>query len=219
MHIGIIMDGNRRWAKQRSLNVTAGHSEGAKTLEKIVELAAKYNISEITTYALSTENYKGRAKMEIDFLLRLVDRFAREKLKTFIDNKIRVKFLGDIDDLPQSSINTIKKLEDETEEFTDLKLNLCLNYGGRQELVRAVKKLVSNNQEISEKSITENLDLKDEPQLIVRTGGHRRLSNFLLWQSSYAELYFTDVLWPDFNEEELKKAIEFYKQQQRNFGK
>jgi len=219
MHIGIIMDGNRRWAKNRSLNATAGHSEGAKTLENIVEVAFKKGINELTVYALSTENYKGRSKTEIDFLLGFGEKFAKEKKQTFVEREIVVKFLGNISELPKNTQIWMQELEKATDTFNKFKLNVCVNYGGREEIIRAINLAKESNEDITEESFSKYLDLQTQPQLIIRTGGHHRLSNFLIWQACYSELYFIDTLWPDFNEIELTTALDFYKQQQRNFGK
>lgn len=223
-HIAIIMDGNRRWARKRGLPVIAGHEAGSETLEKVVEAAKEMGIKNITVYALSTENLKERAKREVLGLFNLMRTAYHSRLKTMMQNGVRITILGQIHGLP----DTIKRLLDEIKNIyiknESIKLNIALNYGGKKELVEAIRDIVKQgidvkriNEELIERHLYTNG--QPDPELVIRTGGRVRLSNFLLWQTAYSELYFTRTLWPDFNGKELKKAIIWYKNQKRNFGK
>lgn len=223
-HIAIIMDGNRRWARGRGLPDIKGHEAGAEALEKIVEAASKMGIKTITVYALSTENIKERAKREVLGLFDLMKRGYHNKLKKMMQNGVRVDILGESNGLPK----TIQKIIDEIRKTyiknESIQLNIALNYGGKKELVQAIKNMVKEGidlNKINEKTLDKHLYTKGQPdpEMVIRTGGNIRLSNFLLWQTAYSELYFTKVLWPDFSPEELKKAVEWYQGQQRNFGK
>lgn len=223
-HIAIIMDGNRRWARARGLPDIKGHQAGAETLEKIVEAAEKLGIKTVTVYALSTENLKERAKREILGLFNLMRSGYNSKLKKMMKNGVRVAVLGEESGLPSA----IKKIIDEIRRTyiknESIKLNIALNYGGKKELIDAVKDIVKEGislKKINEETINEHLytNGQSDPELVIRTGGKIRLSNFLLWQTAYSELYFTKVLWPDFDSGELKKAILWYQNQKRNFGK
>lgn len=223
-HIAIIMDGNRRWARAHRLPEIKGHEKGSDTLEIIVEEAAKMGIKTLTVYALSTENIKERAKREVVGLFRLILQGYREKVKRMIKEGVVIGVLGEINGLPASIrkiINEVKKVYIKNES---IKLNIALNYGGRKELVKAVKEIVKegiNVSRINEETIDKHLytNGQNPPELVIRTGGKIRLSNFLLWQTAYSELYFSKKFWPDFSPEELKKAVKWYQAQQRNFGK
>lgn len=223
-HIAIIMDGNRRWARTRGLDELKGHEKGSETLENIVELAAKTGIKTITVYALSTENIKERAKREVWGLFNLIKNSYHNKLKRMMKNGVRIEILGELNGLPkiiQRIINEIRKTYIKNES---IKLNIALNYGGKTELIEAVKDLIKEGVDLNkldESAINKKLYTKGEPdpELVIRTGGRIRLSNFLLWQTAYSELYFTKVLWPDFNEQQFKKALKWYQAQKRNFGK
>ena len=223
-HIAIIMDGNRRWARVRSLPDIKGHEAGADALENIVEVAEKMGVKTITVYALSTENIKERAKREVIGLFNLMRKGYYNKLKKMMDEGVKVTILGEVTGLP----GTIKAIIDQIKrtyiKSESIKLNIALNYGGKKELVEAIKDIVKHgvdvnriNEEIVEKHLYTNG--QPDPELLIRTGGRIRLSNFLLWQTAYSELYFTKTLWPDFDAGELKKAIAWYQQQKRNFGK
>lgn len=223
-HIAIIMDGNRRWARARNLPDLEGHKAGSDALEKIVEAAEEMGVKTLTVYALSTENLKERAKRELGGLFGLMRSGYDTKIKKMMKNGVRVTVLGELEGLP----GTIKKIIDEVKKTyiknESIKLNIALNYGGKKELIEAVKDLIKEGidvNKISEETINKHLYTKGEhdPELVIRTGGKVRLSNFLLWQTAYSELYFTKVLWPDFSPKELKKAIIWYQEQQRNFGK
>lgn len=218
------MDGNRRWARAHHLPEIKGHEKGSDTLEEIVEAAAKMGVKTLTVYALSTENIRERAKREVMGLFNLILRGYREKVKKMMKKGVVIGVLGEINGLPVSIrrvINEVKKVYIKNES---IKLNIALNYGGRKELVEAVKDIVKEGidvNKINEETINKHLytNGQNPPDLVIRTGGNIRLSNFLLWQTAYSELYFTKVLWPDFGPNELKKAIEWYESQQRNFGK
>ena len=223
-HIAIIMDGNRRWARRKGLPDIKGHEAGSEALEEIVEAAEKLGVKTITVFALSTENIKERAKREVLGLFNLMRKGYHNKLKKMMKNGVRVTILGEVHGLPdtvKSIINQIRKTYIKNES---IKLNIALNYGGKKELIKAVKDIVKKgidvrkiNEELVERHLYTNG--QPDPDLVIRTGGRSRLSNFLLWQTAYSEFYFTTTLWPDFNGRELKKAISWYQTQKRNFGK
>lgn len=223
-HIAIIMDGNRRWARAQGLADIKGHEAGADTLEKVVKAASDMGVKMITVYALSTENIKERAKREVWGLFNLIKSSYHTKIRKMMKNGVRVEVLGEYEGLPsiiQKIINEIKNTFIRNEAIT---LNIALNYGGKRELVEAFKDLIKEGidlNKIDESSINKKLYTKGQPdpELVIRTGGRIRLSNFLLWQTAYSELYFTKVLWPDFDEKEFKKSIKWYQAQKRNFGK
>lgn len=223
-HIAIIMDGNRRWARKRGLADLKGHEAGVEALEKVVEEAEKLGVDTLTVYALSTENIKERAKREVIGLFNLMRMAYQNKLKKLMSNGVKISVLGELTGLPgmiRSLIGEIRKTYIKNES---IKLNIALNYGGKKELVEAIKDLVKEGIEvdkINEKIIEKHLYTNGtpDPELVIRTGGRSRLSNFLLWQTAYSEFYFTKTLWPDFDEGELKKAIVWYQSQKRNFGR
>lgn len=220
IHIGIIMDGNGRWAKLRGLKRTKGHEEGAKVAENVIEWASDMGIRYLTLYSFSTENWK-RPKEEVNFLFSLMVRYLESRLNKIIRENVRVRFTGKIDELPENVYNVCKRIEEKSKNNTKIDVILAVNYGGRREIVDAVNKLISQNvNKITIEDISNNLYLPDvpDPELIIRTSGEIRLSNFLLWQSAYSELYFTKTLWPDFNKEELEKAIIDYTKRDRRFG-
>jgi undecaprenyl diphosphate synthase len=223
-HIAIIMDGNRRWARQRGLPDIKGHQAGSEALEKIVEAAAKMGIKTITVYALSTENITERAKREVNGLFGLMREGYHKKLKRMMKNGVRVEVLGELEGLPKAIQKIIEQIRKTYIENESIQLNIALNYGGKKEIVQAIKQLIKEGIEldrINEEMIEKNLYTKNQkdPELVIRTGGRVRLSNFLLFQTAYSELYFTTVLWPDFTPNELEKAVNWYQEQQRNFGK
>ena len=223
-HIAIIMDGNRRWARRRSLPDIKGHEAGSEALEKVVDAAEELGVKTITVYALSTENIKERAKREVWGLFNLMRKGYHTRLRKMMQKGVRVTILGEVSGLPDTLkklINQIKKTYIDNES---IKLNIALNYGGKKELIEAVKDIVKEGikiDKINEELINKHLYTKGghDPELVIRTGGRSRLSNFLLWQTAYSELYFTTKLWPDFDVRELKKAILWYQTQKRNFGK
>lgn len=223
-HIAIIMDGNRRWARKRGLPEIKGHEAGSEALEKVVEEAAKIGIKTITVYALSTENLRERAKRELFGLFNLMRRGYSTKIKKMMKNGVGVRVLGDIEGLPSTIVKIIEEIRKTYIKNESIRLNIALNYGGKKELVDAIKDLIKDGislDKIDESEIGKRLYTagQDDPQLVIRTGGKIRLSNFLLWQTAYSELYFTDKLWPDFSPQELRKAVKWYQDQQRNFGK
>ena len=220
-HIAIIMDGNRRWAKAQNREAIHGHKAGAKALINLCKaIKGNYNIQNLTAYAFSAENLS-RESQEIDHLFSLLDEYLDSDIKTLQKEQINVKIFGDFSIFKPQTQSKIEKIHNTHIQNCSYTLNIALNYGGRQELVNAFKNIVQNAQEITPETISQNLYLPSIPDvdLLIRTGGAQRLSNFLPWQTIYAELYFTTALWPNFTEEDFKKAIEFYNSQQRNFGK
>lgn len=223
-HIAIIMDGNRRWARSRNLPDIEGHKAGADALEKIVDSASKLGIKTITVYALSTENITERAKREVGGLFNLMRSGYNNKLKKMIQNGVGVSILGEVDGLPSKIVKIIDEVRKTYIKNESIRLNIALNYGGKKELLSAVKSMLKDGidlKRINEGEIDKRLYTagQEDPQLVIRTGGRIRLSNFLLWQTAYSELYFTKKLWPDFSSKDLERAIRWYQRQQRNFGK
>ncbi len=223
-HIGIIMDGNRRWAEKKGLGVDEGHEEGLRALEKIVDHCLELGVRNLTVYALSTENWRKRTKSEVKGIFSLLLRVCKEKKEKYQKRGIKFVVLGEFQAFPRKVARAIKEVLDIIKKNERLRVNVALNYGGRDEILRAVKEVISHKipaKKINEKIFGKFLYTSGEPDpdLIIRTGGEVRLSNFLLWQISYAELYFTNVLWPDFTPKELDKAIIEYQRRKRNFGK
>ena len=225
-HIAIIMDGNRRWAKERGKPASFGHKEGAKTLEKIVRYANKIGIEHITVYAFSTENWK-RTEDEVKSLMMLFQTYLDDYAKRADTENIKVKIVGNREGLSDRMISSIEKCMERTKNNTGIVFNIALNYGGRDELLHAIKHIASDAKEnkiqiedIDEKLISDNLYTKGQPDpdLLIRTSGEIRLSNFLPWQLVYSEFVFTDKKWPDFSEEDLNSAIEEYQRRNRKFG-
>ena len=225
-HVAFILDGNGRWAKKRFLPRNAGHVEGAKTVEKVLEDAHDLGIKYVTMYAFSTENWK-RSEEEIGALMKLLKNYLMDCIERSAKNNMRVRVLGDITALDQELQDRILELEEKSAVNTGLQFSIALNYGGRDEIRRAVTKIAEeckagtlNPEDITEDCISAHLDTKDlpDPDLMVRTSGEVRLSNFLPWQLAYTEFYFTEVLWPDFNKEELINAILYYNGKERRFG-
>jgi len=220
MHIAIIMDGNGRWAKSKGKNRTEGHKIGAKVVKDITTYCANNpDINYLTLYAFSTENWK-RPKLEVEFLMKLLENWLKQELQTYIDNEVRFEVIGDISKFSKKLQDRIKITKEKTKNFTKLTQVLALNYGSRDEIVRAVKKLCNKNEEITEENISKNLDTANIPDvdLLIRTSGEIRLSNYLLWQVAYAEMFFTSTLWPDFTPQELDNIIKQFKQRERRFG-
>jgi len=218
MHIAIIMDGNGRWAKQRGLKRTEGHKKGAEVVKEITTYCANNpEVSVLTLYAFSTENWK-RPKMEVDFLMRLLDNWLKKELPTYIQNEVKFDVIGDISKFSPALRKRIEYTKEVTKDFKKLTQVLALNYGSRDEITRAVKKLVEKNEEITPENIQKNLDISTDVDLLIRTSGEIRVSNFLLWQIAYAEMFFTKTLWPDFTPEELDKIINEFKKRERRFG-
>lgn len=226
-HLAIIMDGNGRWAKQKGLLRTIGHESGTKSVKATVETCAKLGIKNLTLYAFSTENWN-RPKLEVDTLMKLLISSLKKELKTLNKNNIRLNAIGNLTNLPVKVQAELQEVIQKTSENTRMTLTLALSYGAREELVQAVKKIsdkVKNNiistDTIDETIINQHLYTHDLPDvdLVIRTSGEHRISNFLLWQIAYAEFYFTEVLWPDFNETNLYEAIISYQNRERRFGK
>lgn len=225
-HVAIILDGNGRWAKAKAMPRNYGHVRGAKVVEEICEQAYKIGIQYLTVYAFSTENWN-RPKDEVDALMKLLANYLKNALKTAQKNKMCIRVIGDKSKLSEEIQDKIKVLEEKTKGNDGLHFQIAINYGGRDELVRGVKKIVQDveNKVVLAENICESLvdDYLDtygipDPDLLIRTCNELRISNFLLWQLAYAELYFTEVPWPDFTLDELKKAIEAYNQRNRRFG-
>lgn len=229
-HVAIIMDGNGRWAKNKGLPRLAGHNAGMKAMKKIVDHSDKLGIRYLTVYAFSTENWK-RSIAEVSGIFKLLVAYVNSDLKGLIENNVRVTVLGDYTSLPDDAVKSLEKTLESTKNNTGLQFNIALNYGGRDELKKAVQQIACRVKEgriapgdITEDTVAEYLytgkaynDVPD-PELIIRTSGELRLSNFLLWQSAYSELVFPDVMWPDFTPEEYEKAIEDYQSRERRFG-
>ena len=225
-HIAIIMDGNRRWAKERGLDPKLGHKEGADNLKRIAKYANKIGIQYLTVYAFSTENWK-RTKEEVGALMVLLQKYVEDFLNDTSKNNIRIKILGDITRLDEGLQKSIHKIVEATANCTGLTLNIAFNYGGRDEIVKAVKKIAKQVQdkEISIEDINEDLVSNSlytagqpEPDLLIRPGGEQRISNYLLWQLAYTEFLFIPKYWPDFSEEDLDEAIQIFENRNRKFG-
>ncbi len=225
-HIGVIMDGNGRWAKKRGLPRTAGHVAGAESFKKTATFCGEIGIPCLTVYAFSTENWS-RPKKEVDTLMSLFNDYIDNYYAEFADKNMQIRIIGERDRLSKKLLKRIEKLEKDTEQNTGLKLNIALNYGGRQEMVSVAQKLVRlalegkiSPEDITVDTISNNLYTKNQPDadLVIRTSCEYRTSNFLLWQAAYAEYVFTDVLWPDFSEKDIVSAIEQYQKRNRRFG-
>ncbi|MGN1320363.1 MAG: isoprenyl transferase [Acutalibacteraceae bacterium] len=220
-HIAIIMDGNGRWAKKHSLPRTAGHAAGSKNFKDIARYCNKIGLKYLTVYAFSTENWK-RPKEEVDNIMKIFREYL-EDAKNFKDENIQVQFIGDRSVLDKDIQRLMKESEDASANATGLHLNIAINYGGRDEIVHAVKQIISNNtsaKDVTEQTISNNLYTagQPDPDFIIRPSGEYRLSNYLIWQSAYAEYWFSDILWPDFKPKDLEKAIEEFNQRNRRFG-
>lgn len=226
-HVAIILDGNGRWAKSKGMPRTYGHTTGAKNVEKIAEAAGNMGIRYLTLYAFSTENWN-RPPEEVKALMNLLDSYLKNCIQTAKKNNMAVRVLGDISRLDERMQEKIQKLEESSADYDGLHLQIAINYGSRDEIVRAIRKLGRDVEagkiapdQISEETFSSYLDTAGlpDPDLLIRTSGEERLSNFLLWQLAYAEFYFTDVPWPDFHEEDLRRAVEAYNQRDRRYGK
>ena len=225
-HVAIILDGNGRWAKKRNMPRNYGHVQGSKTVEQIIEDGYKMGIEYITVYAFSTENWK-RSADEVDALMKLLAKYLIDCIERSTKNNMRVRVIGDKSGLDTKLVARINELEETTKNATGLKFTIAINYGGRDEIRRAVTRIVEDVEKgvITSKAITEDLinDYLDtaglpDPDLLIRTSGEERLSNFLPWQLAYTEFYFTPVAWPDFSKEELEKAVEAYNSRDRRYG-
>lgn len=217
-HIAIIMDGNGRWAKGKNRPRVFGHKAGADTLRKIVKYCGNIGVKYLTVYAFSTENWK-RSQEEVSALMTLFKTYINSEKKMLLENKVRFMVSGREEGVSESLLKAIRELEKETSKDYKMTLNIAFNYGGRAEIIDAIKKAREMGEEITEENFSKFLynDIPD-PELIIRTSGEFRISNFLLWQLAYSEIYITDVYWPDFDEKELDKAIESYNKRERRFG-
>ena len=227
LHIAIIMDGNGRWAKKRLLNRIQGHEKGAQTVRKIVEASREIGIQVLTLYAFSTENWQ-RPKSEVSALMFLLKKFLTSETKNLLENNIRLNAIGEIERLPENVRSALQKAMDATRHNSGMLLNLALSYGGRREITRAVRKIAEkavageiHTGDITEQLVAEHLynAQTPDPDLLIRTSGEKRISNFLLWQIAYAEIFITDSLWPDFDREEFIHIIKAYQSRERRFGK
>lgn len=221
VHVAIIMDGNRRWAKKNGLGPIEGHRKGIDALIKTTEESAKLGIKYLTVYALSTENYKNRSREEVGAILKLIEEGVTKHLPRLKKEGVRLNCIGDLDALPAATKLAINRSIGALSKGKRGVLNVAINYGGRDEIIKTAKKLAEKNLPFTEEEFEKNLFTEGmpDPNLVIRTGGCSRLSNFLLWQTSYSELYFSDTLWPDFGEREFKKIVDDYSERIRNFGR
>jgi len=226
-HVAIIMDGNGRWAKQQGLLRVIGHENGTKSVREIVEASAELGLKNLTLYAFSTENWN-RPKIEVRTLMKLLVKSLKKEIKTLQDNNIKLSAIGSLKDLPKKAHSELLDVIEKTKNNTNMTLTLALSYGSREEIVNVIKEIsvkVKNNiisaESIDESIINKHLYMQNLPDvdLLIRTSGEQRISNFLLWQIAYAELYFTDILWPDFTKEDLYEALINYQNRERRFGK
>lgn len=221
-HLGIIMDGNRRWAKERGLSVEKGHEEGARRIEPLVDYAAKHGISYLTFYSFSTENWN-RDPLEVKLLMEVFRKMLHDPVVDRLKaNGVRVNIIGDYVKFPKDIVEKIEDIHEDSSLNDRITVNFALNYGGREEILNATRFLMAHPvSALSADSFAEHLYTNEQPDpdLIIRTGGQHRLSGFLMWQSAYSELYFTDTLWPDFTPEQFQKALDWYQEQERRFGK
>ncbi len=225
-HIAIIMDGNGRWAKQRGLPRTAGHKVGSETFRRTATLCRDLGIEHLTVYAFSTENWK-RSEEEVGAIMKLLKQYLLEAIESMERDNIRLRFLGDLSAIAPELRALVERTNAISRNMTGFQANVCLNYGGRDEIVRAVRAFAADcaegrakPEELTEQSFSSYLDSRDlpDPELIIRPSGEMRISNFLLWQCAYSEFYYADTLWPDFGEEDLKQAIMAYQRRDRRFG-
>jgi len=221
MHLGLIMDGNGRWAKQRSLPRAAGHLEGLKAVKRVIIAAKKLGIDYVTLYVFSTENWK-RPEQEVSYLMNLLAKKLPGELPWYLENDIRIRARGNVDALPDDARNGVRTIERETEHCKSITIVLCVNYGGQDEIVRSANRFIAANpsKEMTVADLEANLDLPDvpAPDLIARSAGELRLSNFMLWDSAYAEFLPLDDLWPDWGEEQLKICLDSLSKRTRKFG-
>jgi undecaprenyl diphosphate synthase len=223
-HIAIIMDGNRRWAKARGLSINEGHEAGAKNLDQVVRRAEELGIRYLTFYTLSTENWRKRTKQEVRGIFDLLLRMVKEKKEQYEREGVKLFVLGNFQAFPRRVARAIAEMLKIVLKHERIKVNLALNYGGRDEIIKAIQEIIREGvppEKVNEEVVAKHLytNGQPDPDLIIRTGGEVRLSNFLLWQMSYSELYFTDILWPDFGPRELERAIAVYQRRQRRFGR
>ena len=218
-HVAIIMDGNGRWGLKHKNSRNAGHKAGLKTVEKIIAVSLKQKVKYLTLYTFSTENWK-RPKREIKFLFKLLENFLENKIKILEKNKIKLKIIGEKKAFSRKIKYLLNKTESKTSKNNVMQINLALNYGSKSELINAVKKMIKKKSKINEENINNNLYTSNipDPELLIRTGNTKRLSNFLLWQIAYTEIFFEKKLWPDFTEYDFKKILNNFRKLKRNFG-
>jgi undecaprenyl diphosphate synthase len=217
-HIAIIMDGNGRWAELQGKKRVKGHEAGAKVVKEITTYCSDASdIERLTLYAFSTENWK-RPRLEVEFLMKLLENYLKKELPIYLKNNVRFEPIGDTRAFSKSLQKTIKMVEEKTAHCDGLVQSLALNYGAQDEIIRAINTLKKNDGEITTEMLSNELDCKHDVDILIRTGGDHRLSNFLLWQSAYAELFFSDTLWPDFSTKELEKIIKKFTKVERRFG-
>lgn len=225
-HVAIIMDGNGRWAQGKNLPRMAGHNAGMLAMKEIVKAASTFGVKQLTVYAFSTENWK-RSTEEVNGIFKLLIVYIEKELKELHENNVKVKILGEYGKLPKDAVKSLERSLKKTKDNTGLQFNIALNYGGRDEILRSVKMLAKEIEsgklkveEITEEAIADRLYTQGipDPDMIIRTSGEMRLSNYLLWQCAYSEFIFTDVLWPDFSREEFEKTIEIFQNRKRRFG-
>tara|TARA_A100000164_G_scaffold351438_1_gene356157 strand:+ start:1274 stop:1951 length:678 start_codon:yes stop_codon:yes gene_type:complete len=218
-HVAIIMDGNGRWGIKKNKTRNFGHIQGIKTVEKIIKASLNKKLKYLTLYTFSTENWK-RPKKEIIFLFKILENYIDNELKNLIRNNIKIKILGDLKKIPFNLLQKLKKTENLTKKNTRLQINVALNYGSRQEIIHTFQRINKKKIKVNEKTINQNLYTQDipDPDILVRTGNTNRLSNFLLWQLQYSEIFFEKKLWPDFNQNDFYKILKKYNKIKRNFG-
>ncbi len=218
-HVAIIMDGNGRWGLRKKKSRNHGHIEGAKVVEKIIEASISHKIKYLTLYTFSTENWK-RPKKEISFLIYLLEKYIDQQFENLLKKNIKLKILGNLNKFPGSLKKKLKKIQKISNKNKKIQINLALNYGSKEEIITSVKKIINDSKPINDKNIKKNLYTKGipDPEILIRTGNRFRLSNFLLWQISYTEIFFVKKLWPDFNKNDFNKIIFEFKKMRRNFG-
>ena len=218
-HVAIIMDGNGRWGLKKNKTRNYGHLRGIKTVEKIIKASLKKKIKFLTLFTFSTENWR-RPRKEINFLFKLLEQYIDKELNKLIEQNIKIKIIGNLNKIPSNLKKKLKKVEVLTKKNFNLQINIALNYGSRQEIVFTLKKLVNKMSQINEQIISQHLYTKNipDPDILIRTGNTNRLSNFLLWQLQYSEIFFEKKLWPDFNQRDFYKILEKYNKIKRNFG-
>ena len=218
LHVAMIMDGNGRWAENRGEKRIKGHEKGAKVVREITKFCSKHKeIERLTLYAFSTENWK-RPRLEVEFLMKLLEQYLKNELEEYIKNNVKFEAIGDLRAFSKSLQKLIKKVEEKTSHCDGLVQSLALNYGSHDEILRTINQLKHEKKDITEEMFSNALDCKDQVDIMIRTGGDHRISNFLLWQLSYAELFFIDTLWPDFTSQELIEIIDQFNSRERRFG-
>ena len=218
-HVAIIMDGNGRWGLKKKNSRNYGHTKGVEVVEEIIEEAIKKKIKFLTLYTFSTENWK-RPKKEIRFLINLLEKYIKKELNRLIEKNIKLNIIGNIDKFPKTLKKKLRDAEKLSQQNHIIQINIALNYGSKEEIIKSVKKLIKLSKIVNEKNISQNLYTKDipDPEILIRTGNTNRLSNFLLWQSSYTEIFFISKLWPDFTKKDFSKIINNFSKVRRNFG-